>query len=258
MPDSVKFSGGVAQATDRQTGESEQAQFASFYDGSIQGLGIGPGVLLTSGDGTPPQSNTQVGYTDAFVDGSTSGDAALDTVANNAFEGSGETFDVSILECKVTVDQNLTQKGIQFDLVFGSDEFPEFSDSSFVEVAGVFVNGEHVGQFNQNNNQPLSIISENLDVGNFRATGSSVSDPGGPVPEGTPTTELPLEYDGVSSRVKVVAPLEVGENTIKIGVADTGDQRFDSGLFVSNLATTAPTGAAGFSRTSRERQAMTR
>ena len=34
----------------------------SFYDGSIAALGIGPGLLLTSGDGNPALSNTSSGY----------------------------------------------------------------------------------------------------------------------------------------------------------------------------------------------------
>jgi Ca2+-binding RTX toxin-like protein len=105
----------------------------------------------------------------------------------------------------------------------------------------VFVNGRNVALFNQEDTQPLSVISENLDVGNFQANGSGLGDE---VPEGTPTVDIPLEYDGISSRIKIVAPLEVGENTIKIGVADTGDSSLDSGLFVSNLST-APTGGSG-------------
>jgi len=35
----------------------------------------------------------------------------------------------------------------------------------------------------------------------------------------------------------ITAPVQQGENTIKIGVADTGDQVFDSGLFLSQLQT---------------------
>lgn len=239
VPGSISFKGGTAQSFNAETGESETAQSASFYDGSIAELGIDPGILLTSGDGTPPQSNTQGGYTGTFEE-SGQGDPDLQAVADAAFESSGETQDVSFLEFSFTVDNNLTQKGVQFDLVFGSDEFPEFSDSPFVDVAGVFLNGENVALFNDNENQPLSVISENLEVGNFRNNGSSSVG----VPEGTPSEDIPIEYDGVSSRVKIVGPLQPGENTIKIGIADTGDQALDSGLFVSNLTTSA-TGGGG-------------
>ena len=34
----------------------------SFYDGSISELGIGSGILLTSGDGNPPTENTSSNF----------------------------------------------------------------------------------------------------------------------------------------------------------------------------------------------------
>ena len=202
---------------------------ASIYDGSIADLGIGPGILLTSGDGTPPDSNTQGGYTRLFNE-SPDGDPDLDTVANDAFSGSEDTTDVTTLEFDFTVSESAAQGGIQFDLVFGSDEYPEFVDSPFVDIAAVFVNGENRALFNNDPNQPLSIISENLDVGNFRDNGA-----GGPA--SNPDADIDLEYDGISPRLKISAPVQPGQNTIKIGVADTGDQALDSGLFVSNLTT---------------------
>jgi hypothetical protein len=127
VPGSVTFAGGISEVLDPQTFELTTAPSASFYDGSIESLGIGPGILLTSGDGTPPESNTTFGYTGTFQEGGTQGDPDMQAVADTAFEGSGDTRDTTFLEFKVTVDQNLTQKGIQFDLVFGSDEYPEFS-----------------------------------------------------------------------------------------------------------------------------------
>ncbi|MBD2293313.1 hypothetical protein H6G06_07390 [Anabaena sphaerica FACHB-251] len=41
----------------------------------------------------------------------------------------------------------------------------------------------------------------------------------------------------MSSRLTIVAPVNQGTNTIKFGVADTGDQIYDSGLFIANLTT---------------------
>ena len=47
---------------------------------------------------------------------------------------------------------------------------------------------------------------------------------------------MPIEYDGVSATLKIIAPIHTGENTITIGIADTGDHVYDSGIFISNLA----------------------
>jgi hypothetical protein len=110
--------------------------------------------------------------------------------------------------------------GLRFDVVFGSDEYPEFSNTSFVDVAGVYVNGVDYALFNGNAKQPLSVIDDNLTAGNFRDNQAGT---------------LPIEYDGVSGRLQVTAPLHAGANTIKIAIADTGDSIYDSGIFVSGL-----------------------
>ncbi|MCG5526421.1 S1 family peptidase, partial [Ectothiorhodospira haloalkaliphila] len=60
-----------------------------------------PGVLLTSGDGDPPLSNTSDSYT---VEHYTSGDSQFDALAQEAFGGAGTTNDAAILEFQFTVD----------------------------------------------------------------------------------------------------------------------------------------------------------
>ena len=75
--------------------------------------------------------------------------------------------------------------------------------------------------FNNDPNQPLSIISENLELGNYQDNIDST---------------IPIEYDGVSSVLSIVAPVQQGENTIRFAIADTGDTIYDSGMFISNFA----------------------
>ena len=190
----------------------------SFYDGSLAPLGIGSGILLTSGDGNPPLTNTAPNYS---VSHGLAGDTDLDAVATAAFAGAGATRDANLLEFSFDIT-NPNVQSVTFDLVFGSDEFPEFSNSSFVDVAGVFVNGQNYAYFNNDVTQPLSVINNNLNLGNF-------SD--------NTTGTLPIEYDGVSDVLTIFAPVEQGKNTIKFAVADTGDQIYDSALFISNLET---------------------
>lgn len=228
QPDSVNFAGAAGQS--------------SFYDGSLNELGIDPGILLTSGDGTPPLENTSPGFSEERLGNS---DQDLDTVANNAFQGSGQVQDANTLEFSFTIeDPSVNSVGL--DLIFGSDEFPEFSNTDFIDVAAVIANGQNVGLFNNDATQPLSVIDKNLNLGNF------IDNESGQVPGNAPpsdfsgsTQELPIEYDGVSSVLTVFAPVQQGENTIKLGVADTGDQILDSGLFVSNLRTSSSSGESG-------------
>ncbi|MBK5937907.1 choice-of-anchor L domain-containing protein [Halochromatium roseum] len=200
---------------------------ASFYNGSIPDLGIGPGILLTSGDGTPPLTNTEGGYS---ISHNGAGDPRLDLVAQAAFSGAGETNDANSLEFDFTVDEGL--KGIRLDLVFGSDEYPEYSNSSFIDIASVFINGQNVALFNNQTDQPLSVIDKNLEIGNFRDNAGNILD---------------IEYDGVSEDITIIAPVQAGVNTLTIAIADTGDHILDSALFLSNLTGSA-TGGAGLSK----------
>lgn len=173
------------------------------------------GILLTSGDGTPPTSNTSSSYGQS---NGTAGDATLTAIAQAAFEDAGSTNDASILTINFTVAAGVS--AVSLDILFGSDEYPEYSDSSFVDVGAVLVNGVNYGLFNNNPSQPLSIIDGNLSAGNF------IDNSGG---------GLPIEYDGISSKLTITAPVTSGSNTIKIAVADTGDSVYDSGIFAANL-----------------------
>lgn len=218
IPGSINFEGAVVPVSPSVGGTSPNGiGQSSFYDGTLP-LGIDPGILLTSGDGSPPDQNTEIGYS---IDQLGNSDPDLQAVASSAFSGAGNVLDANILEFEFVInDPNV--RSVTFDLIFGSDEFPEFSDTFFVDVAGVFVNNNNAALFNNDLTQPLSVISNNLALGNFIDNANNI---------------LPIEYDGVSSTLTVFAPVQQGENTIKFGVADTGDQVLDSGLFIANLNT---------------------
>lgn len=195
----------------------------SFYDGSIASLNIGAGLLLTSGDATPPATNGDSGYS-VTLEGDAGADAQLQATVNAAFPGAGDVQDVTTLEFQIQVTDPAAT-GLRFDVVFASDEYPEYKDSSFVDVAGVYVNGVNYALFNGSADKPLSVVKANIDAGNFRNNDAS---------EGA-SENLPIEYDGVTIRLQVTAPLQQGTNTIKIAIGDTGDEILDSGIFVSGL-----------------------
>lgn len=210
---SVKYGTGTAYT---DTGSRDTTSVA-FYDGSISSLGIGAGLFLTSGDGNPPTSNTQSGYGVSLTPSET--DANLNATVHGAFASAGEVKDATVLEFSFTVsDPALTS--IKFNLIYASDEYPEFSDSSFVDIAGVYVNGVNYALFNNRADQPLSVLDTNLAAGNYRNNAGGA---------------IPLEYDGISNILTVIAPVTTGTNKIKIGVADTGDQIYDSSIFVGDF-----------------------
>lgn len=173
----------------------------------------GPGILLTTGDGTPNLSNTSGSFGE-FTN--TGGDADLSTIVENAFSGAGLTQDKAVLEFKINADPGI--KTVAFDVVFGSDEYPEFSNSLFVDIAAIFVNGKNAAFFGGDTKKPLSVLNPNL--GYFQDNEPQV---------------IAIEYDGISNKLTVIAKVQQGENTIKIAIADTGDPDYDSAIFVANL-----------------------
>ncbi|WP_422049024.1 choice-of-anchor L domain-containing protein [Shimia sp.] len=193
---------------------SENAAFL-VKDFEIPGVGIDfeGGVLLSSG-GFPGPSNTS---TDFSVSHNAPGDSDLSAVARDAFDGAGESLDASVLEFDIFVDDPDVD-GIRFDIVFGSDEYPEFSNTSVIDVAAVFVNGSNAALFNGDPSTPLSVIDENLAL-NFVDNTSGV---------------YPIEWDGFGA-LSVRPDLEQGQNSIKIAVSDTGDYILDSAIYVTNF-----------------------
>jgi len=191
----------------------------NFYDGSLAPLGIGAGLLLTSGT-TPGTSNTVgwFGTDNSGASGFTNGDADIDAVVNTVFQT--QSYDATTLAFDFTV-ADPAATSVSFDLVFGSDEYPEWVDQ-FVDSAIVMVNGVNYALFNHDPLHPLSVVSSNLAAGYFQDNAGNA---------------LPIEYDGVSHVLKIVAPIIAGAtNHIKIGIADTGDHVYDSGIFLSNFS----------------------
>ena len=192
----------------------------NYYDGSLTPLGIGSGLLLTSGT-TPGLTNTVgwFGTDNSGTSGFANGDADINTVVNTVFQT--QSYDATTLSFDFTVTDPIATS-VSFDLVFGSDEFPEWVDQ-FVDSAIVMVNGVNYALFNHDPLHPLSVVSSNLAAGYFQDNAGNA---------------LPIEYDGVSHVLKIVAPIISGgaTNHIKIGIADTGDHIYDSGIFLSNFS----------------------
>ena len=213
---------------------------AMFYDGSLTSLGIGAGILITSGT-TPGTSNT-VGY--FGQDNGMAGSPALDAIVRTVYPTTpGLPGPVSYDATSITFNFNVsdpTTTGISLNAVFGSDEFPEWVDL-YVDIGAVLVNGVNVAYFNNDPMAPLSVIGGNL-ASNYFIDNTANLDPATSTAIPGVASKLPIEYDGISHPLAIYAPVHQGLNTIEIAIADTGDHIYDSGLFISNLkATSAPT-----------------
>lgn len=182
------------------------------------GLGIGSGIILSSGDIADAAGPNDDSGTGANVGGA--GDAQLDAiVAPNV------THDAAILEFDVVT----TTPVFTISYIFASEEYREYVDHEYNDVFAFFVDDVNIATLPGSNN-PVTINS----INHLRNTGFYRDNE-----EGTAT-----EYDGFTVPMLAVAFIEPRvTHRIKIAIADTADSILDSAVFIEQggvSGTTAP------------------
>lgn len=187
---------------------TQQGTYTGFNlapsSGTSPTLSIANGVVLSSGRANVGASNSS---NNTSVDTGNGAYAALtnlaETVTNNA----------NVLEYTFSLSAGLN--AISLDFLFGSEEFPT---QSVTDIFGVFVDGVNYARF-----QNGKLIGNN-DSSNF------ISNPvGGGL--------YASEYNGLTQKLSLTGLTNSGlsTHTLTIGIADTTDTIFDSGVYVANL-----------------------
>lgn len=188
----------------------QQATYTGFnLVPSITGspvLTLPDGILLTSGSANLPFSNT-VNQFNPEQPG-TGSDPDLATLSGEDIE------DANFIEFSFTLDDP-TSNSIEAQFVFGTDEFPT---QVVDDIFGFFVDGVNFASF------PNGDLVANNNATNFI---------GNPVGSGL----YGIEYNGLSPVLTVVGLLDptLTTHTVKIAIADTEDDIFDSGVFIGGL-----------------------
>lgn len=206
----VTITGGTASFTGNVfTGTESAVSLSSTSLGTVSGVNysLGEGILITNGDGTPPNTNTSTFYRKGA---SGQADSDLTALAGTA------TKDTSTLSFNFTLTDT-DVKGLVFQWMFGSEEYP---DQGVTDIAGVWVDGTNYLTFNQDDSTVKFVDGTNEA---FFLDNSSSS--------------LAIEYDGVTRPSYMLGVLDtrLSTHTIKIGVGDTSDDVFDSGLYISSV-----------------------
>ncbi len=176
------------------------------------------GVILSSGNVKDAEAtaNTSGEKSTGF---GTPGDSDLSALVD------GQTFDAVALTLTFTSDSSV--KGVTFDFLFGSEEFPEFVNTMFNDDFGVFLDGQNIS-FDQNGN-PISVNN------NFFELNNDIWNPGNPATAGKLQVSLPFEYDGLTPLLTTSKALKPGTHTLKFVIGDTGDSIYDSVVYLSKL-----------------------
>ncbi|MEM6577133.1 MAG: choice-of-anchor L domain-containing protein [Pseudomonadota bacterium] len=202
------------------------ASGGTFTNGGV--IGIDDGIILASGDvQDAPGPNQSDGQTTAF---GTPGDADLNALIPQ------NTQDAAFLEITFTTDSG----NIFFDYAFASEEYNEFTNSTFNDVFGLFLNGTNIALI-PGTMTPVSINTVN--GGNPFGTGASNSQffNNNDLQDGGPFFDI--EYDGFTDVFTASGTgLGTGVNTLKFAIADAGDQSLDSAIFIKggSLSDTDP------------------
>lgn len=191
----------------------------TFTGGAASGIGIESGILLTSGDAAGAVGPNEVD--DYTGSNGLAGDSDLDALIPGY-----STYDATILE----FDFESAGGDLFFSYVFASEEYNEFTNSTFNDVFGFFLDENNIALI-PGTTTPVSI--NNVNGGNPFGSGASNPDrynnndpsDGGPF--------FNIQYDGFTD-VFLAQALGIGAGThhIKLAIADAGDSILDSAVFI--------------------------
>ena len=167
------------------------------------------GVVLSSGG--PESLNLQDSDSQTTCYGFP-GDPDLNSIAR------ASTQDACILEIQFTVDPGVL--AIEFQYVFGSDEYQEYVDSQYNDAFALKLNGVNLALIPASS-IPVSINTVNQVVNTefYIANDPSVLNPV-PYPN--------FEADGFTKEFTATGLVSAGTNTLKLAIADASDCLLDS------------------------------
>ncbi|MFH0894387.1 MAG: choice-of-anchor L domain-containing protein [Bacteroidota bacterium] len=209
LVNSFLLGGGVSASNITYTGSNAAR---GYFNGSASNIGLGEGVILSTGKITDAPGPNSAGSTGENF--GNPGDALLDAIVGDA------TIDAAILE----FDFIPSSDSVKFKYVFASEEYPEFVGSTFNDVFGFFISGPGISGIKNIALIPGTITPvtiNNVNAGSFSAYYFD-NDNGNTV-----------EYDGfttVLTAMERVVPCSTYH--IKMAIADVGDGSYDSAVFL--------------------------
>ncbi|MGV8995009.1 MAG: choice-of-anchor L domain-containing protein, partial [Flavobacterium sp.] len=216
----VKFNGSVANAN------LVRDQAARFSGGAATNLGLDAGVLLTTGKASVAPGPNNTGSANDATDTPTIGDADLGILIGNP----SNVRNVAVLE----FDFIPTGEELSFNFVFGSEEFPEWANSTFNDAFGFFLSGPGI-------NGPFSSQAINIALIPGSTNYVTINNVF-PTPYYITNTQNGIQYDGFTVVIPAEATVQCGQTYhIKLAIGNVGDNSFDSAVFLqANSFSTTP------------------
>lgn len=198
---------------------SGNAVSSGTYTNASNTYGIGPGIVISSGDvnnyNTGPNNagNTTTAYGVAAT--------APQTAILQGITGQSSFFDATQLDITFTT----TTGSVFFNVVFGSEEFSEFVGSSFIDGFGLLLDGVNIAFVNTlpvNINHPAMAFVPGTELDGILCPQPAAGGPCNPV--------LTFSASG----------LNTSNHTLTFIVADASDPNLDTTAYIASLGGTAP------------------
>ncbi|WP_414530516.1 choice-of-anchor L domain-containing protein [Nodularia chucula] len=220
---------GITFSNATYTGAANGSGF--FTNGSSAGIGIDSGIILTTGNASqaqgpvipvpvePGQPVLPLGTNNSLP-----GDADLSALIDDA-----ATFDTSVLEFDF-----ISETGdLFFNYVFASQEYPVYVNSAFNDVFAFFLNGENIALI-PGTTTPVSINSVNNGNPNPQFPNEDTFATNPQFFNDNNSGNLSHGYNGFTTifTAQATGLVPGSSNTIKLAIADTVDNFFDSAVFI--------------------------
>ena len=211
------FGEGVTILDASYTGDNGSSGIYSNGDSISPGvMPSDTGVMFSTGNLGGFTNSTPWWFPDSNQSSSTTtSSSGLDGVEQFEIAAGAPTFDASFLD----VDFVPTGDVMTMQFVFASEEFPEFATGAFQDFVGVWINGTQV---------ELGVGDGDVDPNNLNA-GSNAN-----LFIDNTSDQFNTEMDGFTVTMTLTIPVNSGDtNSIRIGIADVTDNRYDSTLMIA-------------------------
>ena len=211
---------GISVSNATISGGCSTSAYGSFTGGVSVGMGIGNGILLTTGDANnaySPFGNDDFGLSTC---GGNGGDADLQIIA------ASPTFDACALEFDVIPVCDT----LNFKYVFGSEEYTEFVATGYNDAFAFYISGPGIAGTQNIAVVPGTSIPVTINtVNNILNSGYYVDNGDGFSPLGPNE----IQYDGYTVPMTATIPVQpCSTYHVKIAIADGNDCIYDSGVFL--------------------------
>ncbi|MGH2667438.1 choice-of-anchor L domain-containing protein, partial [Flavobacterium sp.] len=216
-----------------------------FNPSGVRIAGTPNGMLMTTGESSVALGPNNNAGKSIVVDEAPAGDPDLQKITTN------DVDKVSIVE----FDFVATGPTLNFDFIFASEEYPEYTDDpNFNDVFGFFLSGPGIVPDVIAPDTGPSFTNNARNIARVPGTSTAVSI--GTVHNGetntgpcvncsyyvangigiTPAVNSSIQYDGFTSVIRATSELQCGQvYHIKLAIANVGDTAFDSAVFLKNF-----------------------